>query len=113
MQVKGPAHCLATQAVINKMATTSLSNCVSDTAKKLNFLENIKRYYQLNGAKRCADIRLSEYQKHDLVDYSQLELWYLKKCHLCYFPENLVFLHFAIFKKRPISETLWQEQEEN
>ena len=31
---------------------------------------------------------------------------------LCYCTENLVFLHFAIFKKYPIVETLWQEQEE-
>ena len=56
------------------MATTSLSNCVSDTAKKLHFSENIRRYFNLNGAKRCADIGLSVYQKLDLVDYSELSV---------------------------------------
>lgn len=109
---KGHARRLATQTMIYKMATTSLSNCVSDRAKKLNFSENIRRYFHLNSSKRYADIRLSIYQKHDFVDYSWLELWYLERCHLCYFTENLVFLLFAIFKKHPIFETLWQEQEE-
>ena len=32
---------------------------------------------------------------------------------LSLFTENIVFLCFAIFKKHPIFETLWQEQGEN
>ena len=39
-ELKDHPRRLATQAVIYKMATTSLSNCVSDTAKQTSFFGN-------------------------------------------------------------------------
>ena len=89
-KLKGHAPPLTTQAVVYKMTTTSLSNCVCDTVKKLHFLENI-RFLNLNSAKRSTYICLSVYQKHDFMDYSQLVLCYLKQYYLCYFMENLIF----------------------
>ena len=81
---------------------------------KIHFSENIRRYFHLNGVKRCADIYACQYIKSMTLsyfgDYSQLELQYLERCHLCYFTKNLVFLQFATFKKHMIFKTLWQEQ---
>ena len=94
------------------MATASRSNCVSDGAKKLHFPENIRRNFHFSSAKRCANIRLSVYQKFDFLDYSRAKLDYHERCHLCSFAENLIFLRFEIFKKYLIFETPWEEQEE-